>query len=199
MSSVASIFHRLVNEDNRSGREQTSVMGVRGSEAMEDTGFDWVQEDSANFERAVEAFAAGEYDQAIGILEEEVDPIVLDDSGPYWYYLAASYDASGSRGAAIQILRDHEVESFSAAFGDYLFLKGRLALESMSYHEAAEAFEGYVDENVDPMRRQLAWCLLGMARLELGDRSSGIRALNEAVSIGADEEVTDLAKALIEG
>ncbi|MCF7928277.1 MAG: hypothetical protein K9L68_04845 [Spirochaetales bacterium] len=193
-SSVASIFNRLIKDEAEGNRSSTTVMGVRGSEAVEQESFDWVDEDTANFERAVEAYTAEKYEQTIEILENDVDPLLLNDSSAYWYYLAASYDAAGSRGKALKVLRDNKVENFSSVYSDYLLLNGRLSLESYNYANAEKSFALLVQEKLNPGKEQLAYYLLGISRLEQGDNEKAARALEEAVRIGAEEEVTRLAR-----
>lgn len=196
-SAAASIFNRIAKAGSEADQGRSQVMGVRGSEAVEATEFTWVDEDSLNFEEAVAAFNDGDFMAAVDILENEVDPIVLDDESSYWYYLAASYDSLGNMGPALRIVRDHRVESYSPVYGDFLFLDGRLALASRNFRQASDSFGTYALQEADPARRQLAWYLLGVAELELGDSVAAHSALREAVKIDADTEVTGLAKQLL--
>jgi tetratricopeptide (TPR) repeat protein len=197
ISTASSIFNRLTRAGGENDPGRSQAMGVRGSEAVEATAFTWVDEDSINFDEALEAFREEDYLLAIDILENEVDPIVLDDQGAYWYYLAASYDSIGRMGPALQVLRNNQPESYSTVSGDFLFLKGRLALESRSYREAADALETFIEQESDPARKQLAWYLLGYCRIELGEKAAGEMAVREAITINADSEITAFARNLL--
>jgi tetratricopeptide (TPR) repeat protein len=172
-------------------------MGVRGSEAGEDQGLTWVEEESGSFREAQEAFAREEYELALKILDNEVDPVMLGDQTAYRYYRAASLYGLGEKGPALKVLRSHQPESFSSAFTDYLFLKGQLTFESRSYSEAAETFDTYIRHASAPAKQQLAYYLLGISRREQGQKEAGLQALEKAVEIDADAEITALARKLL--
>ena len=196
-SAVSSIFNRLSKVGSETVPERSEVMGVRGSEAVESEGFTWMDEDSLNFEEAEQSFADGDYESVLDILEHEVDPVVLEDPGAYWYYLAASYHSLGRTGPAIKILLKHDVESFSSAYRDYLFLRGRLAFEGRNYEEAETALVAYLGEEQHPEKRQLAYYLLGVSHLEQGKTGEGKIALEEAIAINANGEITVLARRML--
>ncbi|MFP4179295.1 MAG: tetratricopeptide repeat protein [Spirochaetaceae bacterium] len=193
-STASSIFSRLSKAGGEASEGKSEVMGVRGSEAVQAEEFTWMDEDSAYFEEAIEAFSMRDYSLALEILEHDVDPIVLDDQGSYWYYLAASYDSLGRRGPALKIVRNHKTENYSSVHNDYLFLRGRLYFESGSYKEAADAFGAFLENERDPAKKQLAYYILGLARKELGETGAGTDALREAININADAEITELAR-----
>ena len=196
-TAVSSIFNRLSKAGGNVDRGKSEVMGVRGSEAMENEGFTWMDEDSSNFEEALEAFADQDFELVIEILENDVDPIVLDDPSAYWYHLAASYDALGRMGPALKILRSHSVENFSSSYRDYLFLEGRLYFESRNYTQAVDSFDAFVREESGTGKTQLAFYMLGAAFLEQGKTKEGNSALEEAIRINADAELTALARKLL--
>ncbi len=197
-SAISAIFGRL----SRVGSEQQSgpseVMGVRGSEAVNQDGFAWMDEDSMAFQDAKDAFSAGDYTDTVEILENEVDPILLEDQGAYYYYLAASYDSLGKAGPALKILLDNDVDTFSSSYADYLFLKGRLSFESRNYSEAVASLQTYIKQDPPAARRQLAYFLLGASYAESGKITESENALTEAVRINADEEISGLARKLLE-
>ncbi len=196
-SAVSSIFNRIAKAGRETDPGRSQVMGVRGSEAVTATEFTWVDEDSLNFEEALEAFRAENYQRSLEILENDVDPVVLEDESAYWYYLAASCDFLGKPGAAIKIIRNHEPLSYSTVYPEYLFLDGRLSIESRNYEAASEAFESYLEVAPEPVGKQLAYYLLGYSRLQQGEKEEGSAALREAVSIDADSNITELAGQLL--
>ncbi len=196
-STISSIFNRIAKAGRETDPGRSQVMGVRGSEAVSAAEFTWVDEDSLKFEEALEAFSLEDFQRAVDILEAEVDPVVLEDESAYWYYLAASYDFLGKTGPAIKIIRNHEPLSYSTVYSEYLFLDGRLSIDSRDYETASNALESYLEVVMEPVEKQLAYYLLGFSRLQQGKKDESSAALKEAVSIDADREITGLARQLL--
>jgi tetratricopeptide (TPR) repeat protein len=185
-SAVSSIFNRIAKAGSETDQGRSQVMGVRGSEAVAAAEFTWVDEDSLNLEEALEAFGQEDYQRSLEILENEVDPVVQKDESAYWCYLAASCDFLGKTGPAIKIIRNHESLSYSTVYSEYLLLDGRLSIDSRNYEAASEALESYLEIASAPVEKQLACYLLGLSRLQQGEKEEGTAALMEAVSIDAD-------------
>lgn len=177
-------------------RGQSQAMGVRGSEAVEDIGFDWVEEDTLRYDEAVAAFENQDYSLAVDILENEVDPLALTDESAYWYYLAASYIEDGKKGPALRAVQSHEPVEYSEVYSEFLLLRGRLSLEASDFAGAAVSFEKYI-QSLDNSAKQQMGYLYGYALLQKGDSVQAKKALREAVRINADSEITRLAKELL--
>ncbi len=190
---LSSVFSRIARMGGEDDRDQSQAMGVRGDEASGSAGLTWIDEDSMSFDEARSAFRAGEYEQAIDILENEVDPIILSDESEYWYYLAAANLAAGRKGPALQIARRHPANQFSEVYSDFLLLKGRLLLESMDYSAAAEQLQQYIYSVSSDGRKQIGYYLYGIALQQQGQSADARRALQTAVELNADRELTSLA------
>lgn len=198
VAAVSSVFGRIAKMGTNGERGQSQAMGVRGSEAVEDIGFEWVEEDTMSYDEAVGAFQSQDFDLAVDILENEVDPLALDDESAYWYYLAASYYESGKKGPALRTVQSHDPEEYSEVYADFLLLKGRLALESMDFEGAARQFGKYVESANSPAQQQMGNYLYGYALLQKGDKNGAQAALQEAIRIDTDSEVTALARELLQ-
>ena len=198
VAAVSSVFGRIARMGGDGERGQSQAMGVRGSEAVEDIGFEWVEEDSMSYDEALSAFQSQDYVLAADILENEVDPLALDDESAYWYYLAASYYESGKKGPALHTARSHDPDAYSEVYAEFLLLKGRLALESMDFEGAAQQFEKYTESANSPARKQMGNYLFGYALVQMGESTRARNVLQEAVRIDADSEVTALARELLQ-
>ena len=194
VAGLSSVFSRVAKIGSTGDQGQSQVMGVRAAEAEDEYEFTWVEEDTLSFDEAVAAYNRQEYASAIDIFENEVDPMLLNDEGAYWFYLASSYLNIDRKGPALQIALNHEVNEYSSVFPDFLLLRGRLFLESFDYAQAAAQFEEYIDGVDSPAQLQLGNFLYGYALQQNGDISGGREALNRAVEINADSEVTELAR-----
>ena len=190
---LSSVFSRIARIGGDEDREQSQAMGVRGDEASGSAGLTWIDEDSMSFDEAKSAFRSGEYEQAIDILRNEVDPIILSDESEYWYYLAAANLAAGHKGPALQIARRHPANQFSEVYSDFLLLKGRLLLEGMDYSAAAEQLQQYIYSVSSDGRKQAGYYLYGIALQQQGQSDGARRALQMAVELDADRELTNLA------
>lgn len=195
---LSSVFSRIARIGGEDDREQSQAMGVRGSEAADNAGLTWIDEDSMSFDEAKSAYRKGNYPQAIDILENEVDPIILSDEGEYWYYLASAYLAAGRKGPALQISRQHSPNQFSEVYTDFLLLKGRLHLEAMDYSAAADQLQQYIYSVNSDDQKQVGYYLYGIALQQQGQTSNARRALQMAVELDADREVTRLAKEMLQ-
>lgn len=194
---LSSVFNRIARMGGEDDREQSQAMGVRGSEAGEDAGLTWIDEDSMSFDEAKSAYQNGRYTRAIDILENEVDPIILSDESEYWYYLASAYLATGRKGPALQISQQHSADRFSQVYSDFLLLKGRLQLEAMDYPAAADQLQQYIYSVSSDARKQVGYYLYGIALQRQGQTSNARQALQMAVELNADSELTGLAKEML--
>ena len=190
---LSSVFSRIARMSGDDDREQSQAMGVRGSEAADNAGLTWIDEDSMSFDEAKSAYLAGNYTQAIDTLENQVDPIILSDESEYWYYLAASYLAAGRKGPALRIARQHPANQFSEVYSDFLLLKGRLQIEAMDYPAAADQLQQYIYSVSSDGRKQIGYYLYGIALQQQGQTAHARRALQTAVELDADRELTELA------
>ncbi len=191
---LSSVFSRIARMGGEDDRGQSQAMGVRGNEASDGAGLTWIDEDSMSFDEAKSAFHSGDYPLAIDILENQVDPIILSDESEYWYYLAAAHLASGRKGQALQIARRHPANQFSEVYSDFLLLKGRLQLEAMDYPAAAEQLQQYIYSVSSDGRKQVGYYLYGIALQQQGQASDARQALQMAVELDADDELTSLAR-----
>lgn len=191
---LSSVFSRIARMGGADDRSQSQAMGVRGSEASDSAGLTWIDEDSMSFDEAKTAFRAGNYPLAIDILENEVDPIILSDESEYWYYLASAYLAAGRKGPALHVARQHPANQFSEVYSDFLLLKGRLHLEAMDYPVAAEQLQQYLYSVSSDSRKQIGYYLYGIALQQQGQTSNARQALQMAVELNADRELTTLAR-----
>ena len=194
VSGLSSIFSRISKMGSAGERGQSQAMGVRGAESGEEYEFTWVEEDTISFDEAMAAYKRSDYAAAIEIFENEIDPVLLNDQGAYWYYLASSYLNSDRKGPAMQIALTHDVDQHSSVYPEFLLLKGELFLESLDYSQAAEQFRKYLDSVNTPAQLQLGNFLYGYSLRQQGDRAGGREALNKAVEIDADSEITRLAR-----
>lgn len=197
-SAFSSVFSRLSKMGEGTGRGQSQAMGVRGAESDDEFGFTWVEEDTMSFEEAVDAFDEEDFSLAIDILKNEVDPLALDDESSYWYYLAASYMGQGKKGPALQVVKEHSAGRMSAFYSQYLLLKGRLLLESFDFAGAAQQFEEYIGSTDNPGKLQIAYYLHGYSLQQQGYTTSARNALQKAVEINSDPEVSRLAQELMD-
>lgn len=196
---LSSIFHRISRMGGGSEQGKSHVMGLRGSKAMQENELSWMEEENSGMEEAITAYKNEEYQQAIKLLEEEVDPFLLSDTGEYWYYLAASHMAMGNRGPALHISRTHSIEPFSPFYSKFLLLKGRLHLASSEFEIAAESLKEYIKSAPSPAHAQLGHYLYASASIKLGAISEARRALEAAVALDRDRELTLLASSVLSG
>jgi tetratricopeptide (TPR) repeat protein len=181
-------------------REQSAVMGVRGAEADDGFGFEWVEEDTLSYNEALSAFEEGDYALASTILEEEVDPLVLEDPTGYWYHLASAVlnSEKGSKARAMKLAVQHEGDRMSPYYDEFLLLRGRLYLESLDFDSAAEEYGAYIDTASSPQEKQLGYYLYGYALSNGGNSQKGRNAIERAAEIDADAEITRAARDMLE-
>ncbi len=198
-SAMSSIFGKITKIGSEGSEVPSAAMGVRGAEADDNFSFDWVEEDSLSFDEAIAAYEDGDYELSAEILENEVDPALLEDETKYWYYLASARLASGRPGEALKTVMNHDGDSFSEEYGKYLLLKGRLFLESLNYAGAAEVYQSYLDSVSASPQKQLGSYFYGYSLLQDGRTGEGKRILRQAVEIDADADVTRAAQDLLDG
>lgn len=191
---ISSVFGRIARMGSDAPPSQSQAMGVRGDVADSDPSITWIEEDSMSFDEALTAYGNGEFTLAIDILENEVDPIVLNDESEYWYYLSASYLGNDQKGPALQIAQQHRANQFSKVYPDFLLLKGRLQLEARNYPSAAEHLKNYIYSVNDENRKQVGYYLYALALQEQGQRDNARQALQMVLQLDADSELTKLAR-----
>lgn len=191
---LSSVFSRFAEIGGESDRDLGQAKGVRGNDASGDGGRTWVEKDSMNFDEAVSAYRRGNFSDAVDILENRVDPIVLSDESEYWYYLSAAYLKGGKKGPALKIARHHQANEFSRVYSDFLLLKGRLLLEAMDYNGAAENLQRYIYSVETDRRKQIGYYLYGIALQQQGRIEQARQSLQMAAQLDAEAEITSLAR-----
>jgi len=194
VGGLSSVFNRVAKIGRSGEQGQSQAMGVRGAEAGDNFELTWVEEDTQSFEKAKSAYDRQDYSAAVDIFENEVDPMLLSDESAYWYYLASSYLNMDKKGPALQIALSHEADEYSRVYPEFVLLKGRLYMESSDFSEAAVQFKEYIDRVSSPAQLQLGHFLYGFSQQQNGNESESRKALNEAVRINADSEITSLAE-----
>jgi hypothetical protein len=195
-SPADSLFQRFARIGGQGDESQSAVMGVRGSEANDNLSFDWVEEDTLSYEEALSAYDSRDYELAATILQEEVDPSLLEDETDYWYHLASALLFAGQSGKAMKITSDHPGEKSSLRYEDYLLLRGRLFLESLDFAAAALQYDTYLELVTAPADRQLGYYFYGFSLLQNGELDAGRRAIRQAADIDAVPEITQAAREL---
>ena len=193
-----SIFGRILESLGRSEKRNNQAMGVRAESFASGPPLEMVDEDSLRFDAAAAAYARKEYDKAASILEKEIDPAVLRDETAYRRLLAASLYAAGRKGPALEAVRGYDPAESGPLFADYVLLKGMLLAESRDPAGAAAQFARFVKTAETDTDRQTGYYLLGSVLLAAGSGDAARTALREAVRIDADEEITRLARGLLE-
>lgn len=193
-----SIFSKISRMGGREEEFRSEAMGTRGAEAGEAGGMQWVDEESLAFEEALSAYSAEEYEQAATILEEQVDPSMLDDPTTYWYYLASSYLLTDREAKALQIASGFCGSRESGSYEEYLLLRARLYVEALDFRAAAQLYGTYLELASTPESRQWALYMFGYSLLQSGEREEALVKLQSAVDIDADPEITRASRELIE-
>lgn len=180
--------------------EQSTVGGVRGSQAVEQDRMTWMASDTLDLiETGKEKFATGKIDAALGLFQEAYDyALDSEEEGKAAFYLAGCYDVQGSTGKALSLLEDVDVGLNSEEYFDFRILKSKLLIESFAYSEAEDILSAVDVSSADPGTSQLIYFLLGVACMGQ-DKTGPARAhLTRARDFDADSD-TGIAAAQMLG
>ena len=170
--------------------EQSTVGGVRGSQAVEQEQMSWMASDTLDLiETGKEKFATGKIDAALGLFQEAYD-YALDafEEGKAAFYLAGCYDVQGSTGKALSLLEDVDVDPNSEEYFDFRVLKGKLLIEIFAYSEAEDILSAVDVSSADPGTSQLIFFLLGVACLGQDKTAPARDHLTRARDFDADSD-----------
>ncbi len=193
--SIFNKFARIKGEDEEFRSE---AMGTRGAEAGDAGAMEWVDEESLAYEEALSAYRTEDFERAAELLEEQVDPSMVEDATAYWYYLASSYLRTGREAEALHIASGFCGSRDSRMYDEYLLLRARLYLESMEFEAAEQLWKSYLDLASTPTDRQLVRYMYGYSLLQTGDEERARTQLRAAAEMEADPEISRAARTLLD-
>ena len=193
-----SIFRKLAKIGGQDGEIRSEAMGTRGAEAVGEDSMEWVDEDNLAYDEAIAAYEKESYDRAAEILEEQVDPLMIEDATAYWFYLASSLLNTGRGAEALKIASGFCGSRSSSMYEEYLFLRARLYLEALDFEAAAQLFKSYIDLASTAADRQIGLYMYGYSLLQIGDREGARVQLKAAAGIEADPDIRSAARMLLD-
>lgn len=199
MSSITNRLRRLTTDDDDQAREST-VAGVRASEAAAEPEVEWAGDEDVGelIAEGVELLAEGLYEDAWYVFGDAWDFAFGDDEDIAGFYYGYASWLVGESADARDTFEFIDPAPESEIYGDYLAAYAQVLIDDGEPNAAVDLLAPATrggDEGV----RQLALFLTGLAHLELGDENAAIRALSDAARLTADPGIAETAAALASG
>lgn len=174
---------------------QTAAMGVRGS-ATETDSMDWMMGEDEVIDEVKELIEFEDYEEAISILEEEID--FAEDINLYHYYLGYSYYMMGKMGPAFSNLNEVEHYKGEEYHSDFVIMVGSLLINSMEYNQAIHFFKEYLLEDNYSSEAQIISLLTSITLQYLGKDNQARERLIITIKMNKDSDTGKNAQRMFE-
>jgi tetratricopeptide (TPR) repeat protein len=192
---VSSKLKKLMSPDQ--GKE-AATMGVRGA-SQDDEELTWIEEGAEYLAQGRELLLQEEYEAAIEVFLEGADfAFSEDEAWEYLYYAAYAYAQTGNIVDALRLLADMDPDSAVPIFTDYVLLKGQLYIESLSFEEALELFDRYLENPDRGETTQLVHFLSAVCLQGLDRKPDALKSLEAAYAIDRSSEYGRAAKEMLD-
>jgi tetratricopeptide (TPR) repeat protein len=167
---VAALMSDKLKTIAQSGQKgEVTTMGVRGAEAGAVT-LEWMEGGQETVEQGQVLMAAGKYEQAARLFEEGLDSALdQQEEQTLLFYAGYSWALAGRDTQAWRHLLRVQDDPRSAWFSELVLLKGRLLIESLSFRQALDLFDRYLQSYPGGAQIQEVTFLSGLCWAGLGD------------------------------
>jgi hypothetical protein len=161
-----------------------AALGVRGAEEK-DEGVGWAYDDSdaEQLELAKTYIDEKKYNEAIKLLKEYLGSGTGTEVKRARYYLAYAHAMIGETGMALQQVNKSGIGPEDTLFQDYVLLKGKLLMDSLSYRKALGLFNDYIKAYPEGSVTQTVLILRSYCYKGIGDSAKQKESLENAQNL----------------
>jgi hypothetical protein len=168
---------------------EVSAMGARAAEVDATPGFGWVDDTEAAVAKGKELLAAGKYQEALVLFQEELPMAIGEEEDILRYYAGYAHAGMNQDRQALSELNRIDPDDTAVYYADFVLLRGRLLLEANRFPQALELLDGYLATYPLGGAAQEAAYLSAFGSFILGDREAALGKLERALNLDPDSEL----------
>jgi len=175
--------------------QDTTVAGVRASEAVERDAVTWAGGEST-YELIEEGLAAlddGDYEDAYLVFYDAWEFAGTDELPEIEFYLGYSAYLIGNIGEALDFLESSDPDPDADYYDDHVLTLAQVLVEGYAFDDAIDLLESYIERDPADEDLQVAYLLEGLAYNGSGDTRRARQKLDEARRIDPTSETGALA------
>lgn len=196
-SLMTSRIRRLVRDEEP---RDTTVAGVRASEAVERDAVTWAGGESTYdlIEEGIEDLDDGEFEDAYLVFYDAWEFAGTEELPMVEFYLGYSAYLIGNMGEALDFLESSDPDPDSDYYADHVLTLAQVLVEGFAFDDALDLLNGFINNgNPESADLQVAYLLEGLAHNGRGDTRQAREKLEQSRRIDPSSDTGSLATELI--